>query len=222
MAFFKANEADNYGGTGGTGFFGIANDKEQKSVRFLYNTIDDVQGMSVHRVKVGDKDRYVNCLRDYNSPVDDCPFCKAKYPVQARLFVPVYNIEEDAVQIWDRGKTMFSKMSALCSRYVTDGKALVNSIFDVQRNGKPHDMKTQYEIYYVKSDNTEIEDLPEYPDILGGLVLDKSFEDMQMYVQDGKFPDTPGNNNHVADEMPIRRRSAERRTPATSNQGDRF
>jgi len=102
MARFAVDQADKYGGQGGGGFFGIAEDKGVKQVRFMYNTVDDVEGMSVHKVAVGEegKERYVNCLRSYDDPLDVCPFCREHKQAQARLFIPVYNIEEDAVQIW--------------------------------------------------------------------------------------------------------------------------
>jgi hypothetical protein len=224
MARFKANEADNYGGQGGGGFFSIQNDKEVKQVRFMYDGVDDIEGMSVHKVEVDGKDRYVNCLREYNQPVDDCPFCREKKFAMARLFIPVYNIDEDAVQVWDRGKTMFSKMTSLCSRYATKNN-LVNNIFEIERNGKPKDTNTKYEIYQIDKDDTEIDDLGELPKILGGLVLDKTAEDMEYYLEEGEFPPV----DDEEDEKPARRnsrdsrdsktsekRGSERRTPATS------
>lgn len=231
MARFRAEEANNYGGQGGGGFFSIANDREVKQVRFMYDTADDVEGMSVHKVTVGDKDRYVNCLRAYNEPVDTCPFCREHKPVQARLFIPVYNIEEDAVQIWDRGKTMFAKMSSLCSRYATKDN-LVSTIFEVERNGKLNDQKTTYEIYKVDTDNTQLADLPEAPTILGGLVLDKTAEDMEYYLEEGSFPPEEDEDNSNAGTVSRRRsdsgrggraetrtpsRQAERRTPANNS-----
>lgn len=222
MAKFRAEEADNYGGQGGGGFFGIQNDKEVKQIRFMYNSVDDVEGMSVHKVDVGDKKRYVNCLREYNDPIEKCPFCAEHIPVQARLFIPVYNIAEDAVQIWDRGKTMFSKITSICSRYASD-KNLVNSVFEVERNGKPGDQKTTYEIFKINDDNTEIEDLPEIPKVLGGLVLEKSADEMEHYLQYDEFPDNGNSNNsdRRADRRVERRgerveRTDNRRTP-TSN-----
>ena len=229
MARFRADEADNYGGQGGRGFFSIQNDKEVKQVRFMYDNVDDIEGMSVHKIKLDDKDRYVNCLREYNQPVDDCPFCRDKIPVQARLFVPVYNLDEDAVQIWDRGKTMFSKMTSLCSRYATKNN-LVNNIFEIERNGKPKDTKTTYEIFQVDKDNTEISDLGELPKILGTVVLDKTAEDMEYYLEEKEFPPTDD------DEKPVRRNSRDdkrdsresrqqsRRTPArrNSDESDEF
>lgn len=223
MARFRAEEADHYGGQGGTGFFSIANDKEVKSVRFMYETTDDIEGTSVHKVKVNGKDRYVNCLREYNQPVDDCPFCRENKPVQARLFIPVYNIDEDAVQIWDRGKTMFQKMMSVCSRYASKGD-IVNNVFEIERNGKPKDKETTYEIYQVDRDDTKLEDLPDLPNILGGFVLDKSAEDMEYYLETEEFPP----EEDEEEEAPVRRRSERtternsssaqrRRTPSRSN-----
>ena len=225
MARFKADEASNYGGQGGSGFFSIANDKEVKQVRFMYDKVEDIEGMSVHKVKIGDKDRYVNCLREYNQPIDDCPFCREKMPTQARLFIPIYNVDEDAVQIWDRGKTMFSKMTSLCSRYATKGN-LVNNIFEIERNGKPKDTNTTYEIFQIDKDDTELQDLPEPSTILGGIVLDKTADDMEYYLEEGEFP--PADEE---DERPTRRRDSKpaaresrdegRRTPARSSANSR-
>ena len=219
MARFRAGEEEHYGGQGGGGFFSIANDKEVKRVRFLYNGIEDVEGMSVHKIKVDDKDRYVNCLREYNQPVDMCPFCREKYPVQARLFVPLYNADEDAVQIWDRGKTMFQKIASVCSRYANKNH-LVNNIFEIERNGKPKDQKTTYELYQVDKDDTEISDLcEELPKILGGLVLDKTADDMEYFLIEKDFP--PAEDE---EERSVRRResSIPRRTPASSRNEDKF
>ena len=211
MARFGAQDVDKYGGQGGGGFFSIANDKETKQVRFMYNTVDDIEGMSVHKIKVRDKsgnekDRYVNCLREYKDPMDKCPFCREHMNTQARLFIPVYNIDEDAVQIWDRGKTMFQKLTSQCARYSKNCN-IVNNIFDVERNGKPKDQKTSYELYQVEADDTELEDLPELPKILGGLVMDKTAEDMEYYLENDEFP-PEDDEEQEEDERPVRRRDS--------------
>ena len=217
MATFKATDASKYGGTGGTGFFGIADDMGTKQVRFMYSGIEDVEGMSVHRVKVNDKERWLNCLREYNDPVDKCPFCREKRDTYARLFIPVYNLDEDQVQIWDRGKSMFSKISGLISRYTANGTLFVNNIFEVERHGKPKDTKTTYEIFQIENDGVGFDELPEVKPILGGVVLDKTAEEMEYYLKHNEFPD---DDSQDVQEMPTRRRSAERRTPA--NRGDAF
>lgn len=233
MAKFNASESVNYGGQGGGGFFGIANDKEIKKVRFLYNNENDIEGYSVHKVEINGKERYVNCLRSYNDPMDACPFCRNHEKTQVKLFIPVYNIDEDQIQIWDRGKKMFEKMSSICSRYANKDN-LVQHIFEIERHGKPKDTSTTYEIYEVEKDDTQLEDFEESPKILGGLVLDKSADDMEYYLESGEFPPTDDDDKpkrrgssrrEVADEeddeeeeRPARR--SERRTP--TRRGDRY
>jgi hypothetical protein len=199
MGRFRADEAEHYGGNGGAGYFSLKNDKDVAQVRFLYDSYEDVEGYAVHEVEVDGKSRYVNCLRDYNSPIDDCPFCAAKKPVRAKLFVPLYNIDEDKVQIWDRGKKFFQKLSSISARYPD----LSSHIFEIERNGKAGSTQTTYEIYEVSHDETTCADLPECGEVLGGIVLDKSADDMAFYLENEYFPPEDGE-----DEAPVRRRSA--------------
>lgn len=226
MARFNTETADKYGGQGGAGYFSLKNDKDVAQVRFMYNSIDDVEGYAVHQVEIEGKKRYVNCLREYNDPIDKCPFCKAKMFTSARLFVPIYNVDEDRVQVWERGKKFISKISSICARYPN----VVSHIFEVERNGKPGDTATTYEIYEVNKDDTTLEDLPEMNNVLGTLVLDKSADDMEFFLDNGYFPpegdDVPvrrRSSNRSEDEAPFEEdRRGSRRTPATSGRRDRF
>lgn len=201
MARFNAEDADKYGGNGGGGYFSLKNDKDVATVRFLYNSVDDVEGYAVHEVEIDGKKRYVNCLREYNQPIDDCPFCRAKKFQVAKLFVPLYNEDEDKVQVWERGKKFFSKLSSVLSRWGAD--PICSQTFEIERNGKPKDTATTYEIYPTKDkpDDTILDDF-DIPTILGGIVLDKSAEDMEFYLENEYFP--------PEDEEPVRRRSSRR------------
>ena len=232
MGSFKADEFENYGSSGGGGFFKISNDMEVKHVRFLYETTADIEGMAVHKVKIDGKDRYVNCLRDYNQPIDDCPFCRERYKTEAKLFIPVYNIDEDCTQIWDRGKTMFQTLMSQCKRYSNEKTHICNNVFEIERHGKPKDTTTTYAIFQTDVDDTELADLPEAQKVLGGLVLDKSADDMEYFIENHEFPPTDDEEN----DTPVRRRDSrssdrdserrpERRTPARSsrrNSADEF
>lgn len=184
MARFNTETADKYGGQGGAGYFSLKNDKDVARARFMYNGIDDVIGYAVHTVEIDGKKRYVNCLREYNQPKDVCPFCKANMFTTAKLFIPLYNIDEDKVQIWERGKKFISKISSICARYPD----VVSHTFEIERNGKKGDTATTYEIYETGQDDTTLEDLPEVSDVLGTLVLDKSADDMEFYIDNEYFP----------------------------------
>ena len=227
MARFTAQDADKYGGKGGAGFFSLKGDGDSAVVRFLYNDVDDVEGYAVHEVEIDGKKRYVNCLRDYNSPIDDCPFCRAKKYQVAKLFVPLYNEDEQKVQVWERGKKFFAKISGICSRY--NKAPIFQQTFEIVRNGKPGDTQTTYEIYRTEDDIDKDARLDDYdmPEILGGTILDKSAEDMEFYLDAGYFPpeedEAPRRSSSSRrrdrdeddeeDEIPVRR-SAGRRTPA--------
>ena len=216
MASFGIQDAEKYGGQGGGGFFSLKNDMETARIKILYRDIDDVQGMSVHKVPVGDKERYVNCLREYGDPVDVCPFCAAKKFTQAKYFVPIYNLDEDRAQTWERGKTFGAKLSSLCAHYPN----LFTHTFDVERHGKAKDTQTFYEFYEVgQPDANDSLENYEMPQILGGIVLDKTAEDMRYYLDRGKFPEDANaqqepisrGRSSSYDEQPVRRRPADSR-----------
>lgn len=214
MASFNVNSADNYGGQGGGGFFSLKNDKDIARVRFLYNGIDDVEGHSVHEIELNGKKRYVNCLREYGDPVDACPFCKSGKFVQVKYFVPLYNMDTDSIQTWERGKKFGSKLTSICSRYPNT----VAHTFEIERNGKANDTQTTYEIYETgETEGVTMEEF-EVPNPLGTIILDKTAEEMQAFLDTGDF----------GSEAPRRRESGAqqeggytRRTPANGEGGRR-
>ena len=218
MARFGADSVDNYGGQGGHGFFSLKNDKDTAKVRFMYDSIGDVEGYAVHQIEVDGKKKYVDCKREYNEPIDKCPLCKDGRFQQVKLFIPLYDVESGQVKIWERGKKFFkSQIEPLFSRYAVD-EPLCSHVFEIQRNGRAGDQSTTYSIFDMPKlqDNTTLEDLPEVPKILGGLVLDKTPEEMEYFLKhNGRFEDGE------TEELPMRRSDAvtERRTPS---RGDRF
>lgn len=210
MARFNTETADKYGGQGGAGYFSLKNDKDVARVRFMYNGIDDVEGYAVHQVEIDGKKRYVNCLREYNEPKDKCPFCRENKFTAAKLFVPIYNMDEEKVQVWERGKKFIAKISSICARYPD----VVSHVFEIERNGKKGEQTTTYEIYEVDKDETTLEDLPEVADPLGTIVLDKSADDMEFFLDNGYFPPD-------GDEAPVRRRSSRSEEPADERRSTR-
>lgn len=207
MAKFGIGDAEHYGGQGGGGYFSLKNDKDTARVRFLYDSIEDVEGYAVHEVEIDGKKRYVNCLREYGAPVSDCPFCEAQKFVAVKYFVPLYNIDTDKLQTWERGKKFGQKLSSMCSRY----PHLVSHTFEIERNGKAGEQTTTYEIYETGQDETTIEQF-EVPNPLGSHVLDKTAEEMKEYLRSGYFPDNAsGIQRRGATQQSVA--SEERRTP---------
>ena len=206
MAQFDMSTADNYGGSSKGSFFVLKNDKDKAQVRFLYDGMEDIKGEVVHRVAVGDKERYVSCLRTYDQPIDACPFCKAQLKVTPRLFLKLYNETTGEVQIWERSKSYYQKLAGYASRY----QPLYNEIIEIERHGKAGDQQTDYQFFPVENTPIDISDEKyECPDAVGTIVLDKTAEDMEYYLDNGSFPDTNGSSKKT-DDMPVRR------TPSSS------
>jgi len=240
MARFSGKDFDKYNYSSNekkTGFFQLKDDKATAKVRILYESADEIEGLSVHEVQIGDKRRYVNCLRSYNDPIDNCPFCQAKMKTYAKLYIPLYNEEAKQFQFWERGRTFYSKISGLVSRY----KNIVSRTFEVERNGAKGDTGTDYSFYpFDDPDGTTIQDIlddlgfDEMPSPIGTIILDKSAREMEYYLDNGDFPEkaveTPRRSKRVDEakedapfdedeEQPAPRRGG-RRTPARG--GDRF
>lgn len=207
MGRISLNDLDNYGNGGNGGsFFKLSNDKEVARVRLMLNKPEDIENFmyGVHEVEVGDRKRYVNCLRSYDEPVDKCPFCEAKKKVIPKIFVPLYNEDAEEVQVWDRGKKFMSTLSSFMARYAKP--TLVSHVVEIERNGKPKDMQTTYALYEVDKDDTTLEDLPEPVEVLGTIILDKTEDDMNYYLEAGEFPPED-------EEQPVRRRTSRREEP---------
>ena len=216
MARFGVGDADKYGGQGGSGYFSLKDDKDVARVRFLFDGIEDVEGFAVHEVEIDGKKRYVNCLREYGQPVDTCPFCAAQKFVQVKYFIPLYNIDQDKIQTWERGKKFGQKISSLCSRY----PHLVSHTFEIERNGRAGEQTTTYEIYETGQDDTTISQF-EIPNPLGSHVLDKSADEMACYLNTGYFPEDGAPTQRRSNAPANEDRGYTRRTPA-GGRGERF
>ena len=224
---FSYDEADKYGSSSGGNYFSLKDDGDKAEVRLLGNDMNDFPGYSVHEVKVTGNNgqesrRLVNCLREHNDPVSVCPFCEAKKKIIAKVFIPVYNIEEDEVQIWERGKGFFRTLSTYCSR----NPHVVTAMTEITRQGKKGDTSTTYDLYKLDEDEeVKLEDFEDdIPEILGRYVLDKTAEDMEYFLDYGSFPEEDEDEEPVTPRRSEGTRAAARdreRSPKRSSRGSR-
>lgn len=210
MPRFSYEDADKYGGSSNRGsFFQLKDDGDTALVHLLGNDMNDFPGYAVHQVNIGDKRKYVNCLREAGDPIDVCPFCaEGKHDpdlskVYAKVFIPLYNIDADEVQTWERGKSFFRKLSS----YIAHTPNVSKVVTEVERVGKKGDTNTDYNLYEKKGedDGFDIENVREdMPNIDGGIVLNKTAKEMEYYLDHGDFPDD------ASDDRPVRRGDRDR------------
>jgi len=212
MARVSFEDSEKYFSGSSSEWFQLKNDGDVARVQFMLNTIEDIPIFSTHKVKIGDKERYVDCLRNPHDPIDACPLCAAGMPAKAVRFIIMFQHDDQKVKIWERGRQFISKLQGLINRY----NPLEEKVFEIERHGKAGDTSTKYEVYPL--DGVDAVDLSEVelPELEGSLILVKTAEEMEEYLDTGKFPDS-------GEDAPVRRRGADaprvsapaRRTPAS-------
>lgn len=205
------DDVDNYKVGGDFNFLVLKEDGDLAKVRFYIEDMDDLKFYVVHRITTKDgKSRYVNCLRTYDQPIDDCPFCREsltnkEYSTIVKMFLPVFDLNDKQVKLFERGKTFKDELIG----HIRRNAPLVNYPCEIERCGAKNDTKTVYKVYPLaqEKDNTMIKDLPEFEDLIGGYVLDMSVEDMEEYIANGTIPGKPSEQ-----QEPLQRRTRSNRT----------
>lgn len=195
------DEMDNYGGSGKRiPFFGLKDDGDRAMVRIYHENGDDIQKLPVHTISVGERKLKVLCLRNPGDNEDECPLCASGSLVSPRMFIKllVYTPDKSGfytgkptLQIWERGRSFRKQLQSLINRYASN-KPLMDTVFEIERCGKAGDTQTTYQFYKaeLEPDECPLPGPDEINDVdaVGTLVAEKSFEDLQIYVETGNLP----------------------------------
>jgi len=203
---FNANEIDNYVQET-TGYFSLKDDGDSARVRVLYEGVSDVEGFCVHQIQMRDRSfRYVDCIRDYNDPIDACPLCACKNDdnkkLRTKIWIPLYNVDTNETVMWERGNQFWKKV--LYPLMVEKGEPFCGHIFEIVRHGAAGDTNTTYEFVDLGVDDTTLDDFDEIPNPLGTMILNKNFEELTTFVKTGSFD---ADEDDIPD-VPVRRRGA--------------
>jgi len=119
------------------GLFRLVNDGDSADVVFLYQSIKDMLVAQAHYIKSADYSGYVHCAGQ------GCPACGKNIRVQTKLFIPVYNIEKDEIEFWDRNMKFEPQMEKdVFTRFANPSEF----VFRITRHGIPNDINTTYNI----------------------------------------------------------------------------
>lgn len=209
MGRINPNEMDNYSREEmESEWLSLKDDGDIERVQFLYETYNDLDAFAVHKVRINGQqyDRMVNCIRDYEDPVDRCPLCAAGYKVEPALILAMYSHNDQKIKIWQRGKTFRKLIESKFNRYPD----LSNMVFEIERHGKKGDQKTTYEL--IAMPDVEPVDVSEIkkPEFIGSVIIDADANAMEEFLQTGEFP-KKGNANEPQrrEAEPSRRRVEE-------------
>ena len=119
------------------GLFRLINDGEGADVIFLYQSMKDVLQADAHYIKASDYSGYVHCCER------GCPACSKGIRVQSKLFIPVYNIDKDEIEFWDRNMKFEPQLEKeVFNRFPNPSEF----VFRITRHGEPNDINTRYSI----------------------------------------------------------------------------
>ena len=219
MPVVGINDVDNYRSGGDFNFLVLKDDGDIAKVRFYIENEEDLKFYVVHQVEINGKKRYVNCIRTYDQPIDDCPFCaealkNKDLKTMIKMFLPVLDLSDNQVKLFERGKTFKDEIMG----HIRRNAPLVNYPCEIERNGAKGDTDTTYKVYPLaqEKDNIMIKDLPEFDDLLGSYIIDMSFEEMQEFMKSGKLP----NSDNKEENLPRRTSKAsqpeEQKTSSTT------
>lgn len=197
MGRIKVEDIEKYKSQDGANWFKLENDGDIARVQFMYKTIDELDVFACHKVKSGQYDNYVNCIRDYDDPIDDCPLCKAGFNTHPVIVLAMYDLDSQEVKIWQRGRYFQKKLEGLFNRYPD----LSKKVIEIERHGAKGSTETTYELFPSELEPVDLTDV-EKPDV-SKFVMTKSFDDLNYYLEHESFPQTQ--NTNETEEQPSRR-----------------
>ena len=199
ISFEQASQSNNnYSGGNQVGFFTLKNDGEEAVVRFMYDNTSQFDLFAVHPIQVEGRYRKVNCLRDPRDPMEKCPFCASGTKIENRFFIKLLQYTRDdngniivSPKIWDRPFSYANQLATLINEY----GPLSEHIFKVKRSGAARSLDTTYQIMYASPQVYRPELYVKKPELFdgykinGGLVMDKTYDEIVEFMNTGKFPE---------------------------------
>ena len=130
-SFVQYNEEKN------ENFFRLKDDGDSANVIFLYRSINDVLVADVHYIKSDEYSGYVHCLEN------NCPACKRKLRIQKKLFIPLYNLDTQRIEFFDRTIRFEPQLEREVFKLYPNPSEIV---FKITRHGEYGTRDTSYSI----------------------------------------------------------------------------
>lgn len=205
-------QENNNGSRSNVGFFSLRGDGDEAVVRIMHDSTDSFDIVSTHAIQLGGRFRRVNCCRSPYDPVDVCPLCASGNACQQRMYIHLIQYERDengkivaVPKVWERSVSYAKTIKDLITTY----GPLSNVLLIIKRSGAAGSMDTKYSIMYAPPQmyNDNI-----YPKVgneafenysaIGTAVMNKTPEEIGIFVETGVFPSTEREHNTVEAPTP--------------------
>lgn len=124
-------QGQSYSG-GGSSFFKLK-DNESARVRFLYNTVNDIEFIAVHSLRENGRYATVDCSRLPSDPVDNCKWCANGDRPVSRAVIPMFNLNTSKVEYWVRSQSWVEGTLLPSLEQVPQGQPISGQTFIIKR-----------------------------------------------------------------------------------------
>ena len=119
-------------------YFGLAHEGDSSIVRIMDDSVEDLEPLATHPVRVKGKYRRISCLRSAKEPLDMCPLCAADAKLEKKVYIHLieYMTAEDGSivaepRVWERPLGFINELK----EYMADYAPLSDNVFKVKRTG---------------------------------------------------------------------------------------
>ena len=121
---------------GGSSFFKLE-DGQSKRVRFLFNTVSDVENNAYYvHVFSGKNFATIACSRGEGEAIDTCKWCSMGNNKVDRVVIPFFLEEENEIQYWTRSGKWVSDTLIPVFTNLPEGAPISGQSFIISRKGK--------------------------------------------------------------------------------------
>lgn len=192
------------------GFFNLQNDGDEAVVRFMVDSLNDLEILTVHDIFVNGKFRQISCIRDPREPIEKCPLCSKGEKIKQVVFIKMIqyintpNGVEAKPVVWQRSASTYAFR---LKGYLDNYGPLSNILCKIIRHGAKGDMKTTYDIIpnlspinYPQENYPILNEAFTDYSALGRIVLDKDVNDINTFINTGSFPDNSNKSNEYSND----------------------
>ena len=158
-------------------FFNLKKDGDSAIVRLLHSSPDTIESFDTHRIVLDGKNKRIRCLGQ------DCPLCEALGDSEKRIYIHLYNYDENMEMVWDRTDKILPQLVKLYE----DWKPLNSAVFKITRKG---DEFPKYDIVPInptqyKEPPTDSIDI----NIAKFYSMHRDADAIKQFLETGKFPE---------------------------------
>lgn len=120
-------------------YFGLPKEGDSAIIRIIHDSVEDLEVLATHEVRIDGKYRKISCLRGEKDPLDMCPLCSSNYPRRKIVYLHIIEYVVDSTtgqvvptpRVWEKPLGFINELKEYMDAYAP----LSDQVFKVKRTG---------------------------------------------------------------------------------------